>query len=116
MQYDRALRYVLGQLHKLIGQPVIEKLHELNIPEQSRIWWCPTSVLGLSSSPCDGPNSVEGQGQKVFFRRIHIIIDSNALCTHQVSRAQRTNIGSALIADYCATRQVSQLEWETRLR
>ena len=45
MQYDRALRYVLEELYELVGQPVIDKLHELNIPEQSRIWWCPTSVF-----------------------------------------------------------------------
>jgi hypothetical protein len=55
MQYDRALRYVLEQLYKLIGQPVIEKLHELNIPEQSRIWWCPTSVLGSLPLHAMGP-------------------------------------------------------------
>ncbi|KAI0245549.1 CHAT domain-containing protein [Lactifluus subvellereus] len=45
MQYKRALRYVLEELYELVGQPVIDKLHELNIPEQSRIWWCPTSVF-----------------------------------------------------------------------
>ncbi|KAI0253267.1 CHAT domain-containing protein [Lactifluus subvellereus] len=45
MQYRRALRYVLEGLYDFVGQPVIDKLHELNIPEQSRIWWCPTSVF-----------------------------------------------------------------------
>ena len=44
-QYQRALRSVLKSLYDLIGQPVIKELRRLGIPEQSRIWWCPTSVL-----------------------------------------------------------------------
>jgi len=44
-QYQRALRSVLKSLYKLVGQPVIEELRRLKIPEQSRIWWCPTSVF-----------------------------------------------------------------------
>ena len=44
-QYQRALRSVLKGLYELIGQPVIKELRELKIPEQSRIWWCPTSVF-----------------------------------------------------------------------
>jgi len=44
-QYQRALRSVLKSLYELVGQPVINELQRLEIPEQSRIWWCPTSVL-----------------------------------------------------------------------
>jgi len=44
-QYQRALRFVLQSLYELVGQPVIKELRRLNIPEQSRIWWCPTSVF-----------------------------------------------------------------------
>jgi len=44
-KYEEALRYVLKELYELVGRPVIEKLNELNIPEQSRVWWCPTSVF-----------------------------------------------------------------------
>jgi hypothetical protein len=44
-QYQRALRSVLESLFELVGQPVIEELRRLKVPEQSRIWWCPTSVL-----------------------------------------------------------------------
>jgi CHAT domain-containing protein len=43
--YDDALRAVLKDLYELVGQPVIKRLNELNIPEQSRVWWCPTSVF-----------------------------------------------------------------------
>jgi CHAT domain-containing protein len=43
--YEDALRYVLKELYELVGRPVIKRLNELNIPEQSRVWWCPTSVF-----------------------------------------------------------------------
>jgi len=44
-QYQRALRFVLKSIYELVGQPVINELRRLEIPEQSRIWWCPTSVF-----------------------------------------------------------------------
>ena len=43
--YEDALRGVLEELYELVGRPVIKRLNELKIPEQSRIWWCPTSVF-----------------------------------------------------------------------
>ena len=43
--YDETLAFVLAELHALVGQPVIDRLRELEVPEQSRIWWCPTSVF-----------------------------------------------------------------------
>ncbi|KAH8992704.1 CHAT domain-containing protein [Lactarius akahatsu] len=63
VEYQDALSSVLKDLYELVGEPVIEKLRELEVPEQSRIWWCPTSVfcsLPLhamgpipSSEPCE---------------------------------------------------------------
>ncbi|KAI0291359.1 CHAT domain-containing protein [Multifurca ochricompacta] len=44
-RYGRALRSVLDGLYKLVGRPVIDRLRALGVPEQSRIWWCPTSVF-----------------------------------------------------------------------
>ncbi|KAH9970416.1 CHAT domain-containing protein [Lactifluus volemus] len=44
-KYERALRSVLQSLYELVGKPVIEELRKLKIPEQSRVWWCPTSVF-----------------------------------------------------------------------
>jgi len=44
-EYERVLRFVLKRLHELVGQPVIKELRRLKILEQSRIWWCPTSVF-----------------------------------------------------------------------
>ncbi|KAH9011350.1 hypothetical protein EDB84DRAFT_1583405 [Lactarius hengduanensis] len=57
--YDEILASVLSELYKLVGKPVIDRLHQLNIPEQSRIWWCPTSVFcslplhAMGPIPCD---------------------------------------------------------------
>jgi CHAT domain-containing protein len=44
-KYQGALCAVLRDLYELVGQPVIERLQALGVPEQSRIWWCPTSVF-----------------------------------------------------------------------
>ncbi|KAH9961397.1 hypothetical protein BGW80DRAFT_1564084 [Lactifluus volemus] len=44
-EYGRALRSVLQSLYELVGKPVIEVLGKMKIPEQSRVWWCPTSVF-----------------------------------------------------------------------
>ena len=44
-KYEDSLRSVLKELYDLVGRPVINKLNELNVPEQSRVWWCPTSVF-----------------------------------------------------------------------
>ena len=43
--YEGALRAVLKELYELVGRPVIKRLNELKIPEQSRVWWCPTSAF-----------------------------------------------------------------------
>jgi len=44
-KYEDTLRFVLKELYDLVGRPLIKRLNELNIPEQSRIWLCPTSVF-----------------------------------------------------------------------
>jgi len=44
-EYQDTLTPVLKVLYDLVGRPVVKRLQELNIPEQSRIWWCPTSVF-----------------------------------------------------------------------
>ena len=44
-KYDGALRSILKELYEHVGQPVIKRLKELKVPEQSRVWWCPKSVF-----------------------------------------------------------------------
>ena len=45
VEYQEALCSVLKVLYELVGEPVIKRLRMLGVPEQSRIWWCPTSVF-----------------------------------------------------------------------
>ncbi|KAI0252344.1 TPR-like protein [Lactifluus subvellereus] len=56
-KYDHVLRQTLEELSELVGQPVINRLMELGIPEQSRIWLCPTSVLASLPIHAAGPIS-----------------------------------------------------------
>ncbi|KAI0246142.1 CHAT domain-containing protein [Lactifluus subvellereus] len=65
-QYQRVLRSVLEELYEIIGQPVIDKLHELNVPEQSRIWWCPTSVFCSLPLHAMGPIPSKNKIKKYF--------------------------------------------------
>ncbi|KAH9966305.1 CHAT domain-containing protein [Russula compacta] len=63
-EYEDALRYVLEQLYDLVGRPVIERLCKLNVPEQSRVWWCPTSVFCSLPLHAMGPIRSDGQSRK----------------------------------------------------
>ena len=70
-EYRRELRFVLKELYKLIGQPIIDRLHGLGIPEQSRIWWYPTSVF--CSLPLHAMGPVPStQGPKQYFSDIYV--------------------------------------------
>ena len=44
-EYQDALCAVLKSLYDLVGKPVIKRLRVLGVREQSRIWFCPTSVF-----------------------------------------------------------------------
>ncbi|KAI0252357.1 CHAT domain-containing protein [Lactifluus subvellereus] len=55
--YNRVLRQTLEELSELVGQPVANRLMKLGIPEQSRIWLCPTSVLASLPIHAAGPIS-----------------------------------------------------------
>jgi len=43
--YGLTLASVLADLYELVGKPVIERLRQLEVPEKSRVWWCPTSAF-----------------------------------------------------------------------
>ena len=69
--YDDALSSVLETLYDLVGRPVIQRLHELNIPEQSRIWFCPTSVF--CSLPLHAMGPIRSEGSiKFYFPDLYI--------------------------------------------
>ncbi|KAI9433888.1 CHAT domain-containing protein [Lactarius indigo] len=74
-QYDLALASVLTDLYKLVGNPIINRLQELNIPEQSRIWWCPTSVFCSLPLHAMGPipsDDSHGNSDKRYFMDLYI--------------------------------------------
>jgi CHAT domain-containing protein len=69
--YQRSLRFVLQELYELVGRPVIETLRRLGIPEQSRVWWCPTSVV--CSLPLHAAGPIESDdGVTRYFSDIYI--------------------------------------------
>ncbi|KAI0298390.1 CHAT domain-containing protein [Multifurca ochricompacta] len=70
-QYQRALRSVLEGLYYLVGLPVIRRLRELRIPEQSRVWWCPTSVFCSLPLHAMGPIP-SNDGIKRYFSDLYI--------------------------------------------
>jgi hypothetical protein len=53
--YDDTLALVLAELYNLVGQPVIDRLHQLQVPEQSRVWWYTTSVFASLPLHAMGP-------------------------------------------------------------
>ena len=62
--YYDVLANVLTELYELVGRPVINRLRELGIPEQSRIWWYPTSVFWSLPLHAMGPvPSDDGEGR-----------------------------------------------------
>ena len=44
-EYNHTLAYVLTELYELVGKSVIEELRRLEVPEKSRVWWCPTDAF-----------------------------------------------------------------------
>ena len=71
-EYQDALRSVLKGLYELVGQPVIKKLRLLGIPEQSRIWWCPTSVFCSLPLHAMGPIPSTEFGRPQYFSDLYI--------------------------------------------
>ena len=64
--YENALSFVLKGLYELVGRPVIERLKRLGIPEQSRVWWCPTSVFEYLPLHAMGPISPDSGDLRYF--------------------------------------------------
>ena len=69
--YEETLAFVLDQLYKLVGKPVIDRLRQLQVPEQSRIWWCPTSVFCSLPLHAMGPIPSD-DGERCYFLDLYI--------------------------------------------
>ncbi|KAH9005551.1 CHAT domain-containing protein [Lactarius hatsudake] len=65
-EYDAALRSALKELYELVGRPVIDRLRELKVKEQSRVWWCPTSVFCALPLHAMGPIPSDDRKERYF--------------------------------------------------
>ncbi|KAI0255289.1 CHAT domain-containing protein [Lactifluus subvellereus] len=70
-RYEDALSSVLKELYHLVGRPVIQRLCELNVPQQSRVWLCPTSVFCSLPLHAMGPIP-SNDGAKQYFLDMYI--------------------------------------------
>ena len=71
IEYQDALSSVLKGLYELVGEPVIKRLRLLGVPEQSRIWWCPTSVFCSLPLHAMGPIP-SSDGRERYFSDLYI--------------------------------------------
>jgi CHAT domain-containing protein len=71
-QYNQALAYILRETYDLVGKPVIERLHQLQVSEQSRIWWCPTSVFCSLPLHAMGPIPSDDGNEERYFLDLYI--------------------------------------------
>ena len=71
-EYQEALCSVQKGLYELVGQPVIKRLCLLGVPEQSRIWWCPTSVFSSLPLHAMGPIPSSKPGKPQYFSDLYI--------------------------------------------
>ncbi|KAN0141051.1 CHAT domain containing protein [Lactarius tabidus] len=69
--YDLTLASVLADLYELVGKPVFERLRKLEVPEKSRVWWCPTSAF--CSLPLHAMGPIPSyDDKKVYFMDLYI--------------------------------------------
>jgi len=91
--YNRVLCSVLVDLYELVGEPVIKKLNELRIPEQTRVWWCPTSVYGYLPLHAMGPiPSRTTSAQPRYFSDLYISSYTPTLSALIASRNPRSPV------------------------
>ena len=70
--YNQTLAHILTELYNLVGKPVIDRLRQLGVPEQSRVWWCPTSVFCSLPLHAMGPIPSDDGGKGRYFLDIYI--------------------------------------------
>ena len=87
--YDLTLTSVLAALYELVGKPVIEKLRELEVPDNSRVWWCPTDAFCSLPLHAMGPIPSD-DGKKRYFMDIYITSYTPSLSALIESRTPRS--------------------------
>ena len=92
--YDDTLALVLAELYNLVGQPIVDRLCQLQVPEQSRIWWCPTSVFCSLPLHAMGPiPSVDGESR--YFLDLYICSYTPTLSALIQSRHHNSSLRSS---------------------
>jgi hypothetical protein len=89
--YEDSLSSVLTGLYELVGRPVIERLKRLGIAEQSRVWWCPTSVFGYLPLHAMGPIPSDG-GDLRYFSDVYVSSYTATLSALIASREPDTHV------------------------
>ncbi|KAI0292156.1 hypothetical protein BC826DRAFT_1105652 [Russula brevipes] len=114
-EYEEALSSVLKALYDLVGQPVIERLRELNEQEQSRIWWFPTSVF--CSLPLHAMDPVRSDGHdRLYFSDLYITSYTptlSALIEACKSNATMPKVLQEMRVVQAVSPSVATLLWET---
>ncbi|KAN0141123.1 CHAT domain containing protein [Lactarius tabidus] len=93
-KYDETLAFVLAELYKLVGKPVIDRLRLLQVPDHSRIWWCPTSVFCSLPLHAIGPIPSD-DGEKKYFLDLYICSYTPSLSALIQSRGRDSDLRSA---------------------
>jgi hypothetical protein len=89
--YENALSDVLKGLYELIGRSVIVRLNRLGIAEQSRVWWCPTSVFECLPLHAMGPiPSDDSDGDLRYFSDVYVSSYTSTLSALIASRGPDT--------------------------
>ena len=70
-KYDQTLASVLTELYELVGKPIIDRLRQLQVSDQSRGWWCPTSVFCSLPLHAMGPIPSD-DGERRYFLDLYI--------------------------------------------
>ena len=92
--YDETLASVLAELYKLVGKSVIDRLRRLKVQEQSRIWWCPTSVFCSLPLHAMGPIPSD-DGEMCYFLDLYICSYTPTLSALIQSRNRDFGSGSS---------------------
>ena len=92
--YNDDLASVLAELYILVGQPVIDQLRQLQVPEQSRIWWRPTSVFCSLPLHAMGPIPSD-HGEPRYFLDLYICSYTPTLSALIQSRRHDSNVRSS---------------------
>ena len=93
--FESALSSVLMELFELVGRPVIERLKQLGIVEQSRVWWCPTSVFGYLPLHAMGPIPSDN-GDLRYFSDVYVSSYTPTLSALIASREHNTQASSPI--------------------